>query len=217
MLLRALAAAQLAAVVLVGQTPPDELLSANHFKRFRAVAAAHSANDAEGLLSTVFTNTRFKQFFTITDRMLADDLMKASGSEIRFLTSITTRYSSTEMSFGSTEQPFLQTRMSQEDINAINDSPTNSLLWVTAGAGYTRFGGAPVWVQSPYPMPESEYLARKMMPWPRAEETLPSGAKTTIAKEAPEEIEQRAKADYAKLEQFFLDIVSRTGRRPLTR
>jgi hypothetical protein len=47
MLVRIVLAGLAGAVLLTAQTSPDDLLPGAHFKRFRAMAAAHTANDAE--------------------------------------------------------------------------------------------------------------------------------------------------------------------------
>ena len=52
MLVRIVLACLAGAVLLTAQTSPDDLLPGAQFKRFRAMAAAHTANDAEGRLKS---------------------------------------------------------------------------------------------------------------------------------------------------------------------
>jgi tetratricopeptide (TPR) repeat protein len=82
MLLRTLFAALLGALLAAAQTSPDELLPGNHFKRFRALAAAHGANDAEGL----YLNATMKQLWGSLDEAekLAERAIEANPKEARY-------------------------------------------------------------------------------------------------------------------------------------
>jgi tetratricopeptide (TPR) repeat protein len=64
------------------QGSPDELLPGNHFKRFRALAAAHTANDAEGF----YLNATVKQLWGALDdaEKLAERAIAANPNEARY-------------------------------------------------------------------------------------------------------------------------------------
>jgi tetratricopeptide (TPR) repeat protein len=80
--LRTVLAAVLGAGLASAQTSPDELLPANHFKQFRALAAAHTANDAEGL----YLNATVKQLWGSLDEAekLAESAVAANPKEARY-------------------------------------------------------------------------------------------------------------------------------------
>jgi tetratricopeptide (TPR) repeat protein len=82
MLPRAILAALLAAALLPAQGSPDDLLPGNHFKRFRALAAAHTANDAEGL----YLNATVKQLWDALDdaEKLAERAVAANPKDARY-------------------------------------------------------------------------------------------------------------------------------------
>ncbi len=82
--LRTVLAAVFGAGLAAAQTSPDELLPANHFKQFRALAAAHTANDAEGL----YLNATVKQLWGSLDEAetLAERAVAANPKEARATT-----------------------------------------------------------------------------------------------------------------------------------
>jgi tetratricopeptide (TPR) repeat protein len=82
MLLRAVLTVLLAPALLPAQTSPDDLLPGAHFKQFRAMAAAHTADDAEGL----YLKATVKQLFGDLDEAekLADRAVAANPKEARY-------------------------------------------------------------------------------------------------------------------------------------
>jgi tetratricopeptide (TPR) repeat protein len=83
MRLRTLSAAFLGAALASAQTSsPDDLLPGSHFKRFRALAAAHSPDDAEGL----YLNATVKQLWGSLDdaEKLAERAIAANPKEARY-------------------------------------------------------------------------------------------------------------------------------------
>jgi tetratricopeptide (TPR) repeat protein len=82
MLVRIVLAGLAGAVLLTAQTSPDDLLPSAHFKRFRAMAAAHTANDAEGF----YLNATVKQLWGALDEAekLAERAVAANPKEARY-------------------------------------------------------------------------------------------------------------------------------------
>ncbi len=82
MLPRAIPALLLAAALLPAQALPDDLLPGNHFKRFRTLAAAHPATDAEGL----YLNATVKQLWDALDdaEKLAERAIAANPKDARY-------------------------------------------------------------------------------------------------------------------------------------
>ena len=82
MLLRATVPALFAAAFLTAQTSPEDLFPGGHFKKFRAFAAAHTANDAEGL----YLQATVKQLFGDLDEAekLAERAVAANPKEARY-------------------------------------------------------------------------------------------------------------------------------------
>jgi tetratricopeptide (TPR) repeat protein len=82
MLPRVILTALLAATLLPAQVSPDDLLPGNHFKRFRTLAAAHPANDAEGL----YLNATVKQLWDALDdaEKLAERAIEANPKDARY-------------------------------------------------------------------------------------------------------------------------------------
>ena len=82
MLLRYLTGALIGVVAAAGQGSPDELLPAGHFKKFRAIAAAHPASDAEGL----YLRATVAQLFGSLDEAekLAEAAVAANPKDARY-------------------------------------------------------------------------------------------------------------------------------------
>jgi tetratricopeptide (TPR) repeat protein len=82
MLLRVILIALASAALLPAQTPADELLPGDHYKRFRALAAAHGSNDAEGW----YLNASVKQLWGDLDEAekLAERAVAANPREARY-------------------------------------------------------------------------------------------------------------------------------------
>jgi tetratricopeptide (TPR) repeat protein len=82
MLLRVWVMAVMSVGLLAAQGSPDELLPAGHFKKFRALAAAHPAEDAEGL----YLKATVAQLFGSLDEAekLAERAVAANPREARY-------------------------------------------------------------------------------------------------------------------------------------
>src|SRR5690349_4821564 len=82
MQLRMILVGLVGATLLSAQAAPDDLLSGSHFKRFRAVAALHPANDAEGF----YLNATVKQLWGALDEAekLAEKAVAANPKEARY-------------------------------------------------------------------------------------------------------------------------------------
>jgi tetratricopeptide (TPR) repeat protein len=82
MLLRAIQLVLLAAASVLAQTAPDDLLPGDHYKRFRAIAAAHTADDAESF----YLRATVKQLWGDLDEAekLAERAVAANPKEPRY-------------------------------------------------------------------------------------------------------------------------------------
>lgn len=82
MLVRILVACLASTALLTAQTSPEELLSGAHYKRLRAIAAAHTANDAEGF----YLNATVKQLWGSLDEAekLAENAVAANPKDARY-------------------------------------------------------------------------------------------------------------------------------------
>lgn len=136
------------------------------------------------LRSTVKTNTRMKQYFTVTDPREIEELTLLSGEEIDYLQTETVDVSKqlhfedgliltsrTGHSIGEKHsegrKEYVRTRLQMNDIIEMNNLPQESLIHIVRDAGLTRLGGMPTRVLSPWPLGRREYERRHLLPWPR--------------------------------------------------
>lgn len=158
----------------------------------QALKDLQSPNSTD-LRATVFTNTRFKQFFTVTERQEMEDLIALSGEELQYLQSTsestTTSNTGTSHTVSTSQHPVYRPRLERDLIRAVNDAETDSLIYVTRGKGFTKLEGIPTRIQSLYPLDQDEYNKRLSTPWPKAEE-VPTASQNP---QTPEKIEQEAR------------------------
>jgi len=155
----------------------------------------------------VYECTRLKQYFTLTDPKDIDELTRASGETVRWLSSASSSSSEsynflTGTTVGqSQQQGSHQVMCPRFDVDLprqVTNDPLGSIVWIQRGSGYSQFGGVPQWVQSLWPISNGEYKARNgfdKYPWPKPQDNPPTAAAKTAAKDTP-----RAKLTAAKIQ-----------------
>jgi type IV secretory pathway TraG/TraD family ATPase VirD4 len=146
------------------------------------------SNDFD-LASTVKTNCRFKQYFSVSDPMEIAELSKSSGDTLihnrstslggQALSFLVGRYLYDTMTFTEQQVP----RLSTNQILLAGDNPKQSIVQLRRGAGYAQFGGFPFVLSGTHHISAEEYERRKLLPWPDATEG-------TITPSSTEEISQ---------------------------
>ena len=134
------------------------------------------------LRSTVYNNTRYKQFFTVTDADEIRDLMTISGEKTEWLeaTSEATQLDAfgyvRGYSISRSKRESKVPRLSADTPRLVSDDQESSLVWITRGGGYADLQGVPTWVKSAWPIAYDEYQRRadfSKLPWPAVEEDAP--------------------------------------------
>ena len=154
------------------------------------------------LRPTIQTNTRFKQYFSITGTDDMADTIQTSGEEISLIQSWgeTISENNSSSSFNTSEK--IKPRITCNDLLQITDHPQDSLIKISRGSGYTQFAGHPVHVRSLWPMHLSDYKRLMDCPWPE----IPELKKSTQAQEAPIEIDNRSRKVAADQAAKLLDL-----------
>jgi len=144
------------------------------------------------LRSTVYTNTRVKQFFSITDPRELDTLTKLSGEETDWLLQESETSNATwpqsVVSTTSGRKQILRPRFRVDDARLASDAPNDSVLLVSRGRGFTQLQGIPHAITTPWPTSREVYQRRLSTPWPRVEKA-PGAA---VNKQSPDDHEVRA-------------------------
>ena len=112
------------------------------------------------LKSTVQTNTRFKQIFSMSNPKEREELSRASGETLYY----TGRLDASGEATGGFER--IGPRLMANDIIALSDEPDTSIVLISRGAGYAQFGGYAFAVRGSYHITLEEYERRKNAPWP---------------------------------------------------
>lgn len=189
-----------------------------------AMLANQSLSDLDtpdiDLRSTVRSNTRLKQYFSITDPKDIEMLSQTSGQEVFVLkgesigiraekvSKVNTdgvRYQKLEQRHVETSSftEALKPRFVVNDILGVNDHPNESIVHVSRGAGYTQYKGLPLIVHTDWPLTRTLYESRQKLPWPDAQGVPPDV--TTTAKESPVEVDRRAADEIAKMQDTLAD------------
>ena len=158
------------------------------------------------LRPSIDTNTRFKQFFSVTDPLDMKSLSDLSGEELMTTVSRSTNYGKI-ISKSISSNDVLKPRLMRNDILSISDHPLDSIVHVSRGSGYSQFGGKCVHLRTTWPMTKSEYDELAAEPWPSAivediaeevaAEVEPSGM--AVSEHSPEEIDREAQRKAAQL------------------
>lgn len=133
------------------------------------------------LRSAVMTNTRCKQYFTVTSPDEIREVMLQSGDTTDTLLTETfgERNSTTYGNYISTgvgsshsmaQREIRVPRLQVNEIISTTDAPQDSILMVTRGSRYTQLGGIPTRIRTPWPISLKEYKRRLSTPWPSREE-----------------------------------------------
>lgn len=144
------------------------------------------------LRSTVYTNTRVKQFFSVTDPREIDTLSKLSGEEPDWLLQESETsdpswpYAIVSRVTG--RKQVLRPRFRSDDARLASDASNDSVLLVSRGRGFTQLQGIPQAITTPWPTSREVYMRRLSTPWPRAE-TAPGVA---VNKSSPDDHEVAA-------------------------
>ncbi len=157
------------------------------------------------LRPTINTNTRFKQFFSVSDLEEINDLSELSGEELGKMTgySLTTgdETSSETISFNDSIKP----KLIRNDILRISDHPLDSVVRISRGSGYTQFGGACIHLRSTWPVTKSDYDKLAIEPWPSSpaedssEEEEPTGV--VVSDHSPADIDREAAREAARMRE----------------
>ncbi len=135
------------------------------------------------LRSTVYTNTRVKQFFSLTDPRELETLSKLSGEETDWLdqeseTSDGT-WRNTMLTKTTGRKQILRARFRADEARLATDAPNDSVLYVSRGRGYTQLQGVPQSITTPWPTTHEVYVRRLETPWPRVEKMPGTAANTS--------------------------------------
>lgn len=161
------------------------------------------------LRATVSTNTRFKQYFSVSDPNELQELVLLSGQELclnkSWGTSTTSQATGSSYGTSSNWGEGLKPRLTVNDLLRISDHPLDSVVLVSRGAGYTQFGGVPIPMRSTWPISPFLYKARQREPWPAVDKYDERAVVT--GRRAPAAIDQDrdrklAAAIFDKLEAF---------------
>ena len=101
---------------------------------------------------TVQTNTRFKQYFSLSDHQEMEKVIEASGETLYF-------------DIGKTGP-----RLTKNELIRISDAADESIVIVGRGKGYSQFGGFAFMLRSLYHIDEEEYAERNGALWPPGDE-----------------------------------------------
>jgi len=164
------------------------------------------------LRSTVRTNTRYKQYFGLSEPHEIADLCEVSGQELSSLHSWTMQASGVHFvkqrrfepwrEFTTkSETEFIKSRLTINDVIRTSDHPLDSIIHVSRGSGYTQYGGFPVPIRSVWPMDEGDYRERQKDEWPMRDEYE---LETVVAEQGPPEIDQEAQCE-AERQQAQID------------
>ena len=135
------------------------------------------------LRSTVYTNTRVKQFFSITDPRELDALSKLSGEEPDWLQQESETSDGTWRNAVLTKttgrKQILRARFRADEARLATDAPNDSVLYVSRGRGYTQLQGIPQSITTPWPTTLEVYMRRLETPWPRVNKAPGTAANTS--------------------------------------
>lgn len=117
------------------------------------------------LMDTVEANTAFKQVFRASSHVQRKHLVETSGETIYHMLSTTTRGRETSRTVSEDIGP----RFRINDVIEASFEPTQSLVMISKGSGYTQYGGQMFALDSGYHISQREYQRRTHAPWPTAD------------------------------------------------
>jgi len=166
------------------------------------------------LVSTVRTNTRYRQLFAVGEMQDLQEVIFSSGETLMHSRSWNQMLGMTFFGMGGavksqTTSEVVSPRLRVNDLLLASDHPRQSICHVRRGEGFAQYGGMPFVVESAYHISALEYENRKRASWPpQTEETFtPTLASTDpIASEAAPSIQQptdETKASSAAAKRLF--------------
>ena len=153
----------------------DYLLQLARSMDVAVILANQSMEDlrSTGLISTLETNCRYRQWFAISGWDDQDRLSRASGETVDSLPSKSVSRSQSERGLTTTtsrsRQAFIGPRLTKNDIKLVSDEDRKSIVLLNRGAGYAQFGAMPVIVENDFHITEDEYKKRRDADWPSCE------------------------------------------------
>ncbi|MCG8649051.1 MAG: TraM recognition domain-containing protein, partial [Pirellulales bacterium] len=154
----------------------DYLLQLARSMGVAVILANQSMEDlrSTGLMPTLETNCRYRQWFAISGWDDQDRLSRASGETIDTIDSVSVSESTNDRGAttgsGQSRQDFIAPRLTKNDIKLVSDDDRKSVVLINRGHGYAQFGGMPVVIESDFHISEDEYRARRDAPWPSTDD-----------------------------------------------
>lgn len=157
--------------------------------------------------AAVKTNARLCQYFSVRDDDEIDELIRLSGEQSQFLrTSVKTRSqveryepslllgdaligTNLGQTAGEAFREVIRPRLSINQIIQVNNSDCDSIVYLIADSGLTRFHGIPTRIRGVYAMSRDEFLKRESDPFP----TRPTPPQTIVPERSPEEVPDRGR------------------------
>ena len=123
------------------------------------------------LINAVEANCHYRQWFTVPTSKDRLRVITASGETCDEVVS-TSRSANNQggMTVSVNRQEWVTPRFPMNQLLQVNSNQQLSIVDVSRGDGYARYGGLPIIVESDYHITEDEYGNRKSMAWP---ESLP--------------------------------------------
>jgi hypothetical protein len=149
------------------------------------------------IVSTVRTNTRFRQLFAVGEMHDLQEAILTSGETLIHNRSWSENIGMAvgpimgrilSRSFSETTAP----RLRVNDLLLASDHPLQSVVQVRRGDGYAQYGGMPFVMNSAYHISPEEYEIRRSAAWP---ENVPGTFTPTLATTDPVAFEQRGAPD----------------------
>ena len=148
-------------------------------KNISCILANQNLTDLEtpdgNLMHTVEANTAFKQVFRATSLEQRDYLKRSSGVTMYHLASNSTGVSfggggGENYSFSTSTSETPGYRFQENDVIGASYADTDSLVHISKGSGFTRYGGYLFGLRSTFHIPAEEYQRRSQDPWPETDD-----------------------------------------------
>lgn len=119
------------------------------------------------LINAVEANCHYRQWFTVPTSKDRQRVITASGETCDEVISRSRSVNSQgDETVSTSRQEWVTPRFPVNQLLQVNSNPRLSIVDVSRGDGYARYGGLPIIVESDYHITEDEYAARKAMKWP---------------------------------------------------
>jgi hypothetical protein len=126
------------------------------------------------IVSTVRTNTRYRQLFAVGEMSDLQEVIFTSGETLIHGRSWNEMLGMTILGptgavRSQTSSEVISPRLRINDLLLASDHPLRSVCHVRRGDGYAQFGGMPFILESTYHISSDEYDTRKRAAWPQAD------------------------------------------------